>query len=327
MKNNGKTLTTKGGFLFQTYQDEGVRGCLKKIRAAITMGVPFYLFGRRTNKSVGAYFDLITEDARRFYGDNFHFGFFHSDASTHEEALAAHTDMVAQMAGLNETGVGTQRVLDIGCGICAPAIRIASRCPVDITGINISKEQVRQGRALVEEAKLADRIHVHEGNALELPFSDASFDSILCVEVAGDICVSHEQKTRLVSEMLRVLKPGGRVGFSDLIFTKAPTEEEESAMRAILYHEGRELITDWPAIFREGGFSVKSCVDMIEKTHPTWEQSIKVYEDRREEVEARFGKRIARATMEQMRQIPKILKTYGSFIVLSLEKPIKNSVR
>jgi len=134
VKENGGTLTTKGGFLIQTYREAGIRGCLRKLSAAIRMGIPLFLFHRRTNRSVGAYFDLITDDARRFYGDNFHFGFFHHGASTHQEALDAHTDMVAKMAGLNGDAGGTIRVLDIGCGICAPAIRIASRIPLTSPG-------------------------------------------------------------------------------------------------------------------------------------------------------------------------------------------------
>jgi len=93
-------------------------------------------------------------------------------------------------------------------------------------------------------------------------------------------------------------------------------------MRAILYHEGRELITNWPALFRNGGFVVRSSADMMEHTHPTWEHSLAVYKKRREEVEHRYGRRIAKVTMKQMHRIPEILKTYGSFVVMSLEKTL-----
>ena len=48
-----------------------------------------------------------------FYGDNFHFGFFHNNATTLADGLDAHTDMVASMARLGDA----KRILDIGCGI------------------------------------------------------------------------------------------------------------------------------------------------------------------------------------------------------------------
>lgn len=312
-----QVLAAKGGFLRQTYRDAGIVGCARKIAAAIRMQLPMFALGRRTNASVGAYFDLITDDARLFYGDSFHFGYFRRGDETFDEALDNHTDIVAEMARLQ----GATRVLDIGCGICAPAIRIAGKHGCHITGLNISAEQVRQGRELVDRHGLAERIAVVEGNALRLPFNDGSFDAILCLEVAGDICVTAEQKEQLVQEMRRVLVPGGTVGFSDLVFTGRPTREEERAMRTILYHQGEELITDWPEIFRSCGFRVEKVQDIIAQTMKTWEHSLSVYEGRAAEVEQRYGRSIARRTMEQLRQIPEILRQHGSFVVMSACKP------
>ncbi len=312
-----QVLAAKGGFLRQTYRESGIAGCGRKVLAAIRMQLPMMTLGRRTNASVGAYFDLITDDARTFYGDSFHFGYFRRGDESFQEALENHTDVVAELAGVGNAA----SVLDIGCGICAPAIRIAARHGCHITGLNISAEQVRQGRELVGRHGLADRIAVIEGNALKLPFDDASFDAILCLEVAGDICVTPEQKQQLVREMRRVLAPGGKIGFSDLVFTGRPSREEERAMRTILYHDGAELITDWPAIFTSCGFEVLHKQDIIAETMKTWEHSLAVYEGRAEEVERRYGRAIARRTMAQLRQIPEILQRYGSFLVMSACKP------
>lgn len=309
-------LAAKGGFLRETYRESGLSGCARTMMAAIKMYLPMVTLGRRTNQSVGAYFDLITDDARRFYGDSFHFGYFKNGNESFDEALSNHTDIVAEMACLGSA----RKVLDIGCGICAPAIRIAKKHDCHITGVNISAKQVEQGRALVQSHGLADRIEVLEGNALKLPCANASFDSLLCIEVAGDICVTESQKEQLVSEMARVLKPGGKVGFSDLVFTGSPTSAEERAMRTILYHRGDELITDWAGIFQKQGFKIREHKDIIADTMKTWEYSLSVYEDRAEEVEQRYGRKIAQTTMQHLREIPKILSKYGSFVVMSAEK-------
>lgn len=317
MSKKKRIFTGGGGFLAETYRESGTRGLIRKITAAAKMYLPIIAMGRRTNKSVGAYFDLITDDARMFYGDSFHFGYFKNGDEGMDEALANHTDAVAEMAHVTSA----KKVLDLGCGICAPAIRIAKKHPCHITGVNISTEQVRQARICIEKEGLEDRIDVMVANALDLDFEDESFDSIMCLEVAGDICVKKSQKARLASEICRVLKPCGRVGFSDLVFTSAPDTEDEKAMRAILYHEGEELVTDWPGIFKDEGFRIESVSDIIGKTMKTWEHSLAVYERNAEEVDRRYGKKIANQTREHLRRIPTILEKYGAFIMMSAQKP------
>jgi cyclopropane fatty-acyl-phospholipid synthase-like methyltransferase len=69
---------------------------------------------------VGAYFDLITDDGRLFYGDSFHFGYYPRKTETLAEALDAHTDLVGQLARVTPGAV----VLDLGCGIGAEAPEI-----------------------------------------------------------------------------------------------------------------------------------------------------------------------------------------------------------
>ncbi|MBN1283540.1 MAG: methyltransferase domain-containing protein, partial [Proteobacteria bacterium] len=165
-----------------------------------------------------------------------------------------------------------------------------------------------------------ERIRVMEGNALGLPFADGTFDAALCLEVAGDICVTAAQKRRLAKEAHRVLRPGARLGFSDLVFTGRPSREEERAMRTILYHDGEELMTDWPGIFRANGFRIDRCEDIMEHTMKTWEHSLAVYEGRAAEVERRYGRSVARRTMNHLRMIPDILRKYGSFVVMSAER-------
>lgn len=317
MRNRQEFLITRINPFISYLRTYGFVGTMQKVMAVLKMSIPFFVLRRRTNRGVGAYYDLITDDGRMFYGDNFHFGLFGDGVETFEDALDAHTDIVSEMACLNGKG----RVLDIGCGICAPAVRIAGRYGSYITGINISREQVRHAKDLINEKGLSGRIDVRCGNALELDFDDSAFDSVLCIEVAGDICVTEKQKEQLVGEIHRVLRPGGYVGFSDLVFTGRPSREEEKSMRAILYHEGRELITDWPSIFRSRGFIVRQQKDYIKDTMKTWEHTLAVYKERSDEVERRYGRNIVAATMKHLQCIPAIMQKYGSFIVMSLQKP------
>jgi len=302
--------------ILETIRKSGIRAGARKILSAMKMLYSPLVFGKRTNEGVGSYFDLITDEGRLFYGDSFHFGYFNNGTETLEEALGAHTDLVFEMARLQSS----TKVLDIGCGIGAPAIRLVGQYEAHVTGVNISQEQVRQGRALVEQKGLSGRIDIQNGNALELQFDKNSFDSILCLEVAGDICVSEKQKGDFAQEVYRVLKSGGSVGFSDLIFTSLPTAAEDKTLKTVLYHEGKELISDWPEIFRNAGFLIEDEREIIKETMKTWFHTLKVYEDNLAVVNKRYGKNRAAKTMEQLRQIPDILEKYAAFPVLSLWK-------
>jgi cyclopropane fatty-acyl-phospholipid synthase-like methyltransferase len=279
------------------------------------MALPVMLKGRRSAAGVAAYFDLITDEGRLFYGDSFHFGYFRTGSETLAQALDAHTDLIAAMARPGSE----EHVLDVGCGLGAPAVRIAERYGCKITGVNISGEQIRQGRQLIEQQRMSDRVKIARADARALEFPDGAFDAIVCLEAAGDICLREEDKERFVSELHRVLRPGGRVGFSDLALHTDPPAADNHTLRAVLYHRGEELVTDWPALFRQR-FRVTESQDIMAETMPTWHRTQAIYERRRSEVVHRYGRRIADRTHAQLRRIPSILARYATFPVLSLFK-------
>ena len=315
IRREGKELAAR--VMVATWREAGLAGCARKLWAAVWMGLPVLVAGRRTARGVGAYFDLITADGRLFYGDSFHLGYFRSGDETLDEALDAHTDLVAGLARVEAAAA----VLDVGCGIAAPALRIARRYGCRVTGVNISGEQVRQGRELIAAHGLSGRVIIQRGDALALEFPADSFDAVVCLEAAGDICVTEPDKDRLVGELFRVLRPGGHVGFSDLALRTRLSPAEDRTLRALLYHSGAELVTDWPAIFAGHGFRIVECRDIITATLPTWGHARAVYEQRNSEVTRRYGRRLADRMLAPLELIPGILAAHGSFPVLCAQKP------
>jgi ubiquinone/menaquinone biosynthesis C-methylase UbiE len=97
------------------------------------------------------------------------------------------------------------RVLDVGCGIGGPARYLAHTYGCQVDGIDLTPELIDTARVLTKRCKLDDRVKLRLGNALDLPYSDQTFDVVWCQNVSMNIA----DKTGLLAAVYRVLKPGG----------------------------------------------------------------------------------------------------------------------
>jgi ubiquinone/menaquinone biosynthesis C-methylase UbiE len=105
-----------------------------------------------------------------------------------------------------------QRVLDVASGKGATALHLAQRFGCEIVGIDYSGESVRAATAAAEAANLSHLVSFQQGDAERLKAFDTEFDAVIC-ECA--FCTFPDKPTA-AAEFVRVLKPGGRVGLSDL---------------------------------------------------------------------------------------------------------------
>jgi ubiquinone/menaquinone biosynthesis C-methylase UbiE len=76
---------------------------------------------------------------------------------------------------------------------------------VRLTGIDLSPAMLKLAHKKADELGLD--AHLREGNAQELPFPDASFDTVVCTL---SLCSIPDDR-RAIAEMKRVLRPGGRL--------------------------------------------------------------------------------------------------------------------
>lgn len=98
--------------------------------------------------------------------------------------------------------VAGKRVLEVGCGAAQFGIELAA-LGADVTGIDLSGEQIRIGRLHVKQRGVAMKLH--RGNAERLTrFGDATFDIVVSAFAAGFMDLD-----KLLPEVRRVLKPGG----------------------------------------------------------------------------------------------------------------------
>lgn len=100
------------------------------------------------------------------------------------------------------------RVLDVGCGGGQHAVQIAKQRPdLHVIGIDLSSTMVRRSRALAARAKVGPRAQFDLGDALDLKFGADSFDAVYCAGPLKQV----EDKSRVLRECYRVLRPGGRL--------------------------------------------------------------------------------------------------------------------
>jgi ubiquinone/menaquinone biosynthesis C-methylase UbiE len=103
-------------------------------------------------------------------------------------------------------------VLDVAGGPGASAIHLAGRFGCRVTVLDYSAASVATAQHAAGQAGVGDRVAAVQGDAERLPFADGSFDAVIC-ECA--YC-TFPDKAAAAAEFARVLRPGGRLGLSDL---------------------------------------------------------------------------------------------------------------
>jgi ubiquinone/menaquinone biosynthesis C-methylase UbiE len=132
-------------------------------------------------------------------------------ASYHPGGLAL-TRRLAGAVGLRPG----DHVLDVASGPGTTALLLAQEHDVMVVGVDLGEANVERARTAAADAGLADRVTFHVGDAERLPFEDATFDAVVC-ECA--FCTFPDKPTA-ATELARVLRPGGRLGLTDV--TVAP---------------------------------------------------------------------------------------------------------
>jgi MPBQ/MSBQ methyltransferase len=191
-------------------------GLLLILLAALITALALWLQSARRfrgTQSVAEAYDRWTNDAllERLWGDHVHLGHYGIPPKSRDfrQAKVDFVHELVRWSGLDQLPSGST-VLDVGCGIGGSARILARDYGLDVLAISISEAQIARARALTPPS-LAPRCRFAVMDALALDLANGSFDAVWSVEASPHM----PDKQRYVDELLRVLRPGGRLAVAD----------------------------------------------------------------------------------------------------------------
>lgn len=143
--------------------------------------------------------------------------------SYHPGGLAL-TRRLADALGLQ----ADHRVLDVAAGPGATARLLAAEYGVTVDGVDLGESTVERARVATEQAGQSAEVTFHLGDAERLPLPDGTFDALVC-ECA--FCTFPDKATA-AAEFARVLRPGGRLGITDVTVAEAGLPPELTTLAA-----------------------------------------------------------------------------------------------
>jgi ubiquinone/menaquinone biosynthesis C-methylase UbiE len=233
----------------------------------------------------GANLEALTQDDLRDF-DQDHYGGFEA------------TDTLVALADIR----GEHAVLDVCSGLGGPARWLAHRLGCKVTGIDLTQSRVDCARRLSERVGLSHLVDFVQGDATAMPFPNARFDRAMGQEAWIHIA----DKTTLLSEIRRVLKPGGVLGFTDIISCAPLTSDEAIQMADEMQFPTIDTAGHYLAALKASGFAVERQDDLSSGWKDILMARLRMYRSLRDTTVARFGEA----------HFAKWDRTYSSFVDL-----------
>ena len=179
-------------------------------------------------------------------------------------------DALAQCAMLRPGS----RVADFCAGLGGPTRYYAHVYGAEVTAIELDLARAAGAKRLNDLVGLADRVRVVQGDVVSTELPDGEMDAV----VSQEAFLHLPDKASVLREARRILRPGGRLAFTDL-FRHAPL----AATDADLLWEGMaiqplETLDGYRALLAAAGFTIVRLEDLTEDLRPVLRQRFAMYQ-------------------------------------------------
>jgi ubiquinone/menaquinone biosynthesis C-methylase UbiE len=192
----------------------------------------------------------------------------------HYGGLAAN-DALAVRAGLHPG----QQIADFCAGLGGPARYFAHRYGVHVTGIELNPGRAAGAQELTRLVGLAHHVRIVEGDVTKAPLPDGSVD----VVVSQEAMLHVPDKAAALREAFRILRPGGRLVFTDWVTHRPLAPADADAMWQGIAAQTLQGLSDYRRLLDQAGFSMLSVEDMTDEWAVILRERFAMYRRLREE--------------------------------------------
>jgi sarcosine/dimethylglycine N-methyltransferase len=222
-----------------------------------------------------------------------HFGVFEAPGEPLARAQLRAKRRMAEAASL----APGKRVIEVACGFGSTARYLAHHHGVSVMATNIAEVQLEIGRAITAAEGLTDKVEFAFGDYHELGFAEASFDCWWCQEAL----LYAVDRRRVMIEAARVVRPGGRIVFSDLLLARTMDPAERARLTAELKATDIWWFSDWDRLLAEMQLEVVERHDWSAHTPATFERIEEALLAVAEEFAQRIGAEAVEGTKHRIR--------------------------
>jgi ubiquinone/menaquinone biosynthesis C-methylase UbiE len=141
-------------------------------------------------------------------------------------------------------------VLDVGCGVGATPVYLFQQTECRVIGLDLIEGMTHQSQARAAQADSADRLDFVAADARYLPFQDNSFDAV----IMESLNIFFVNKLNSMLEYLRVTKPGGYVGMTEMTWLQTPPKRIEDLFRNTAFAVALDC-DGWISLLAEAGLT------------------------------------------------------------------------
>ncbi len=153
------------------------------------------------------------------------------------------------------------RVLEVGCGAGGCAVYLARMVGAEVVGIDVNESGIRAARELAQSSGLTSQVEfgcIDAGKPLT--FEDGSFDAVF----SNDAMCHIASRLQTLKEWHRILRPGGRMLFTDAMIVSGILSNEEIATRSCIGSYFFLPAGENERLIEAAGFQLLSTVDLTQ---------------------------------------------------------------